>query len=57
MFWNVPLWRFHCEGDKPRTKNGWCVAHRDEHTNAEFGCNKRYPNQQFKWSMGVGSEL
>lgn len=41
--------RFDVPGDTRGRKNGWYIFHSDEHVNAQFGCHKRYPDQQFAW--------
>lgn len=41
--------RFHVQGDRRGTKNGWCRLHLDERPAAAFGCHKRYPGQTITW--------
>lgn len=43
--------RFHVEGDRKGSKNGWLILHIDERPAGAFGCNKRHGvGTKFSWS-------
>ncbi|MGE4335643.1 MAG: VapE domain-containing protein [Pigmentiphaga sp.] len=43
--------RFHVEGDRKGSKNGWYILHIDERPAGAFGCNKRHGvGTKFSWS-------
>lgn len=41
--------RFVVRGDRNGRKNGWYAFHYDQHPRGIYGCNKRFPDQQFVW--------
>lgn len=43
------LERFHVEGDRRGSKNGWVCAHLDAKPAGQFGCNKRFGSHKFSW--------
>lgn len=45
--------RFHVEGDRKGSKNGWVIAHIDATPNANFGSHKLYPGHTFRWKANV----
>lgn len=50
------LHRFHVEGDKPRTRNGWCVLYADGLPAGEFGT-WRDGGASHTWHAEIGREL
>jgi putative DNA primase/helicase len=55
---NGKLHRFHVEGDRKGSRNGWYVLHLDDGKPAgAFGCNKRYGKESLKWSAKGTSKL
>ncbi|SDW37080.1 putative DNA primase/helicase [Pseudomonas syringae] len=47
---NGKLERFHVEGDRVGTRNGWGCFHFDAAPAAQFGCKKRHGEHKFSWS-------
>jgi putative DNA primase/helicase len=55
---NGKLHRFHVEGDRKGSRNGWYVLHIDDgKPNGLFGCHKRYGKESLKWSAKGTSKL
>lgn len=50
------LQRFHVDGDKPRTRNGWCVLYADGLPAGEFGT-WRDGGASHTWHAAIGREL
>lgn len=49
------LERFHVEGDKLGSTNGWAIVHLDKAPAGQFGCNKRYGDHKFSWRAEVNT--
>lgn len=47
------LERFHVEGDRKGSRNGWCLLHLDDKPVGKFGCNKRHGDHQFTFKANV----
>ncbi|WOL24256.1 DNA primase [Yersinia phage fHe-Yen8-01] len=51
---NAGLQRFHVEGDKKGSINGWYILYIDEKPHGQFGCNKRYGHEhKIEWQPDV----
>jgi putative DNA primase/helicase len=46
---NGKLERFHVDGDRVGTKNGWGCFHFDSAPAGQFGCKKRFGDHKFSW--------
>jgi putative DNA primase/helicase len=46
---NGSLERFHVEGDRIGSRNGWGCFHFDSTPAGQFGCKKRYGDHKFPW--------
>lgn len=49
------LERFHVEGDKLGSRNGWAIVHIDKAPAGQFGCNKRHGDHKFSWKADVNT--
>lgn len=47
------LERFHVDGDRKGSRNGWCLLHLDDKPVGKFGCNKRHGDHQFTFKANV----
>ncbi|MCF5803354.1 toprim domain-containing protein [Pseudomonas tremae] len=50
------LERFHVEGDRVGSRNGWLCVHIDERPAGKFGCNRRFGDHQFAWKAEASTK-